>query len=244
MISAYAVGLELLAEAVLAAGVSDIRPRVVYTSGMALTPRCRELALQAFGVAPLDVYAANEVGPIAWECPANRGALHLNDDTQITELVDDEGRRVPDGDSGQVVVTQLLCTGQPLIRYRIGDMTALRRGPCECGRGLRLVEPVAGRTQHVIRSPDGRVINTITVSSILSSAAEVRRYQVRQTGPRELRVLVIPSTNWRDGSDAAVRARFVERLGDAFDYEIVPVADLPLTPGGKFQTIVPLEPGA
>src|SRR3954467_2709837 len=45
MISAYAVGLELLSEAVLAAGVSDIRPRVVYTSGMALTPRCRELAL-------------------------------------------------------------------------------------------------------------------------------------------------------------------------------------------------------
>ena len=80
MISAYAVGLELLAEAVMDAGAHDIRPRIVYTSGTALTPRCRALSARAFGVEPLDVYAANEVGPIAWECPAHRGALHLNAD--------------------------------------------------------------------------------------------------------------------------------------------------------------------
>jgi phenylacetate-coenzyme A ligase PaaK-like adenylate-forming protein len=241
MISAYAVGLELLAEAVLESGATDIRPRILYTSGMALTPRCRELARKAFGIEPFDVYAANEVGPIGWECPHHRGALHLNDDTQITEIVDDDGHRVPDGTSGQVVVTQLLCTAQPLIRYRIGDISSLRSEPCECGRGLRLMEPVEGRTQHTIRSPDGRVINTITVSSILSTVAEIRRYQVRQTAPRDLRVLVVPSSSWKDGSEAAVRARFVERLGDAFEYEIVAVNDLPLTPGGKFQTIVPLD---
>jgi phenylacetate-CoA ligase len=241
MISAYAVGLELLAEAIVEAGVTDIRPRVVYTSGTALTPRCRELTRNAFGVDPLDVYAANEVGPIAWECPSHPGALHLNDDTQITEIVDEAGRRVPDGDSGQVVVTQLLCTAQPLLRYRIGDFSMLRRSRCDCGRGLRLMEPVQGRTLHIIRAPDGRVINTITVSSILSSATEVRRYQVRQTSPRDLTVLIVPSSNWEDGSEAAVRNRFVERLGDAFNYDIVRVADLPLAPSGKFQTIVPLD---
>jgi phenylacetate-CoA ligase len=240
MISAYAVGLELLAEAVLEAGITDLRPRVVYTSGMALTPRCRELAGRAFGVEPLDVYAANEVGPIAWECPVHRGALHLNDDTQITEIVDDEGRRVPLGTSGQVVVTQLLCTAQPLIRYRIGDISSFRPEPCECGRGLRLMDPVEGRSYHIIRAPDGSVINTITVSSILSTTAEIRRYQVRQTTARQLRILVVPDSSWNDTSAAAVRARFTERLGDSFDYEIQLVDDLPLTPGGKFQTIVPL----
>jgi len=243
MISAYAVGLELLAEAVLQAGVTDLRPRVVYTSGMALTPRCRELAARAFGVEPLDVYAANEVGPIAWECPVERGALHLNDDTQITEIVDEEGHRVPAGSSGQVVVTQLLCTAQPLIRYRIGDVSSLRSERCGCGRGLRLMDPVEGRSYHVIRSPEGRVINTITVSSILSTAAEIRRYQVRQTSPRQLRILVVPDSSWSDASEAGVRSRFIERLGDCFEYEIQLVDDLPLTPGGKFQTIVPLAQG-
>jgi phenylacetate-CoA ligase len=241
MLSAYAVGLELLAEAVVEAEVHDIRPRIVYTSGTALTPRCRNLSKRAFGVEPYDVYAANEVGPIAWECPVHRGALHLNDDAQILELVDEAGRRVPPGSSGQVVITQLLCTTQPLIRYRIGDVTSLIVEPCECGRALRLMHPVEGRTRHIIRSPEGMVINNITVSSILSSADEVRRYQVRQTGPRQLRILVVASASWNGESSAAVRARFVERLGDAFEYEIVCVDDLPIAPTGKFQTIVPLE---
>jgi hypothetical protein len=104
------------------------------------------------------------------------------------------------------------------------------------------MEPVQGRPLHVIRAPVGRVINTITVSSILSSAAKVRRYQVRQTSPRDLTILVVPSSTWVDGgSEVAVRNRFLERLGHAFNYEIVRVADLPLAPSGKFQTIVPLD---
>jgi phenylacetate-CoA ligase len=241
MISAYAVALELLAETVLEAGLRDIRPRVVYTSGTALTPRCRSLSSRAFGVDPFDVYATNEVGPIAWECPVRRGALHLNDDAQIVELVDEDGRRVPDGASGQVVVTQLVGMAQPLFRYRIGDLTSLITERCECGRGLRLMHPVEGQTRHIIRSPDGMVINTVTVSSILSSADEIRRYQVRQTGARELRILVVPSASWSSDSPEAVRARFTERLGHAFDYQVVSVDDLPIAPSGKFQTIVPLE---
>ena len=142
---------------------------------------------------------------------------------------------------GQIVVTQLLCTVQPLLRYRVGDLTSLPPEPCECGRAFRLMRPVEGRTRHIIRSPEGVVINNITISSILSSAAEIRRYQVRQTGARELRVLVVPSTQWNAESPAAIRSRFVERLGDAFQYEIVVVDDLPVAPSGKFQTIVPLE---
>src|SRR5689334_3061428 len=241
MISAYAVGLELLAEAVIDAGVQDIRPRIIYTSGTPLTERCRMLSRQAFGVEPLDVYAANEVGPIAWECPVRRGALHLNDDAQITEVVDEEGRRVAPGTSGQIVITQLLCTVQPLLRYRIGDLTSLYPEACECGRAFQLMRPVEGRTRHIIRSPEGVVINNITVSSILSSAAEIRRYQVRQTGLRNLRVLVVPGAHWNADSPDALRSRFVERLGNAFEYEVVCVEELPVAPSGKFQTIVPLE---
>jgi phenylacetate-CoA ligase len=84
-------------------------------------------------VRPFDVYAANEVGPIAWECPQHRGALHLNDDVQWTEILDENDRPVQPGETGQVVVTQLLCRSQPLLRYRIGDLARLLRDRCSCG---------------------------------------------------------------------------------------------------------------
>ena len=46
---------------------------------------------------PSDVYATMETGPLAWECPDSPGDYHLNDDVQLLEIVDDRGRRVPDG---------------------------------------------------------------------------------------------------------------------------------------------------
>jgi phenylacetate-CoA ligase len=122
--SAYAISLELIAEAMLERGIRDIRPNVVFSAAMPLSDRGRAMATEAFGVAPLDVYVAAELGPLGWECPEERGTLHLNDDMQIIEIVDDDGRPVPDGVTGQVVVTQLGCLAQPLLRYRLGDLAA------------------------------------------------------------------------------------------------------------------------
>jgi phenylacetate-CoA ligase len=240
LLSAYGIALELVSEAVVAAGIHDIRPRIVYTSGTALSRRGRELAEQAFAKRPLDVYAANEVGPIAWECPAEPGAMHLNDDLQIIEIVDQEGHPAAPGEVGQVVVTQLLCTTQPLIRYRIGDLARLRPDMCSCGRGLRLMSPVLGRTQHTIRAPDGRTLNTVVISAIMGGIPGVRRYQVRQTGARDLLVLIIPGKGWSAMMEDAIHRGFQERLGDAFRYDILLVDDIRLAPTGKFQTVIPL----
>jgi phenylacetate-CoA ligase len=242
LLSAYGIGLELIAEAVVAAGIRDIRPRIVYTSGTTLSPRGKALAQEAFGVRPLDVYAANEVGPIGWECPKEPGGLHLNDDVQITEFVDEQGRAVPPGEVGQVVVTQLLCLMQPLLRYRIGDLASLRSDPCTCGRGMRLMTPVLGRTLHTIRAPDGRTLNTVVVSAIMGPIPGIRRYQVRQTGPRELLVLVMPGSDWSPATEEAIRRGFGERLGDSFTCQVQNVEDIELAPSGKFQTIIPLGP--
>jgi len=240
LLSAYGIGLELISEAVMAAGIQDIRPRIVYTSGTTLSPRGKALAEAAFGVRPLDVYAANEVGPIGWECPEQPGGLHLNDDVQITEVVDEQGRPVPPGQVGQVVVTQLLCRSQPLLRYHIGDLACLRTDLCTCGRGFRLMSSVLGRTLHTIRAPDGRTLNTVVVSAIMGRIPGIRRYQIKQTGTHELLVLVIPGSEWSPGTEEAIHRGFRERLGESFNYEVRKVEDIQLAPSGKFQTIVPL----
>ena len=241
MLSSYAVALEDLAEAVLDAGVTDIRPRVVYSSAMELTDRCRELCHDAFGVRPLDVYATVETGPVAWECPQNKGVLHLNDDVQIVEIVDADGRSMPDGEPGEIVITQLTCFAQPLIRYRIGDLGYRVPDRCPCGRGLALMGPVAGRTKHTIRTADGRILNSAVIGSCISPFSEVRRWQARQQAPDTLRILLVPSLGWGDTSLGAIRGSLRAKLGQSLMVELVLVSEIPLAPSGKVQTIVPLE---
>ncbi len=238
--SSYAISLELIADALLEHGIRDIRPKVVFSAAMPLSDRGREAAGEAFGVAPLDVYVTAELGTVAWECPEERGTLHLNDDVQIVEILNDRDRPVADGEVGQVVVTQLCCLAQPLLRYRLGDFAAKVPGRCGCGRGLARLSPVQGRTRHVIRTPDGRVLYGMMVSTVVKPFTEVRRWQLRQTGPSTLELLVVPSAAWRPEAAAEIAAQLREKFGRGLVFTVVPVDDIPLAPTGKLQTIVPL----
>ena len=242
--SSYAISLELIADALLEHGITDIRPKVVFSAAMSLSDHGRAAAAEAFGVAPLDVYVTAELGTVAWECPEERGALHLNDDMQIVEILNERDRPVADGEVGHVVVTQLSCLAQPLLRYRLGDLAARIPGTCGCGRGLARLSPVQGRTRHVIRTPDGRVLYGMMVSTVVKPFVEVRRWQLRQTGTNRLELLVVPSAAWRPEAAGEIATQLEEKFGRGLTFEVVPVDDIPLAPSGKLQSIVPLPEGA
>jgi phenylacetate-CoA ligase len=238
--SSYAMSLETIADALLERGITDIRPKVVFSAAMALSDRGRVVVQDAFGVAPLDVYVSVELGTLAWECPEERGALHLNDDMQIVEILDERDRPVPEGETGQVVVTQLCCLAQPLLRYRLGDLAARIPGHCGCGRGLARLSPVQGRTRHVIRTPDGRVLYSMMFGTVVKHFTEVRHWQLRQTAADSLRLLVVPSPTWRPEAADEIARHLTEKFGPGLRFVVEPVEAIPLAPTGKFQTIVPL----
>jgi phenylacetate-CoA ligase len=242
--SSYAISLELIADALLEHGITDIRPKVVFSAAMSLSEHGRAAAAEAFGVAPLDVYVTAELGTLAWECPEERGVLHLNDDMQIVEILNERDRPVADGEVGHVVVTQLCCLAQPLLRYRLGDLAARVPGTCGCGRGLGRLSPVQGRTRHVIRTPDGRVLYGMMVSTVVKPFLEVRRWQLRQTDRNRLELLVVPSATWRPEVASEIAAQLKEKFGRGLQFEVMPVDEIPLAPSGKLQTIVPLSENA
>ncbi len=66
------------------------------------------------------------------------------------EIVDPAGDTVlPDGVTGEVVISTLMREGMPLIRYRTGDLARLLRTPCACGAVGARLDDIRGRDRIV-----------------------------------------------------------------------------------------------
>jgi phenylacetate-CoA ligase len=104
------------------------------------------------GVKVVDIYGLSEVmGPgVSCECRYQMG-LHMAEDHFITEILDPESLQpLPDGEWGEVVITTLTKQCSPLIRYRTHDISRILPGQCWCGRTLRRMDRIAGRTDDML----------------------------------------------------------------------------------------------
>jgi len=111
----------------------------------------RELELR-LGVRAMDNYGLSEIiGPgVAAECEAQDG-LHGWEDHFLFEVIDPEtGKRLPDGEAGELVITTLTKEALPMIRYRTRDITRLVRGRCGCGRHHVRLQKITGRNDDML----------------------------------------------------------------------------------------------
>lgn len=107
---------------------------------------------EALGLTAIDIYGLSEVlGPgVASECVHQNG-LHVFEDHFLIEIVDPATLEpVEDGTPGEVVFTTLTKEGIPVVRYRTRDISRIIPGPCPCGRTMRRMERVTGRTDDML----------------------------------------------------------------------------------------------
>lgn len=95
-------------------------------------------------------YASSETITSFCECEAQQGG-HLLDDLAVVEIVDEQGRVLPAGKTGEVVVTPLRIEGTPLIRFQTGDISFLQNEPCRCGRPTPRLGPILGRRRQMMK---------------------------------------------------------------------------------------------
>jgi phenylacetate-CoA ligase len=99
-----------------------------------------------------DNYGLSEVmGPgVAGEC-LERNGLHIAEDHFLVEWINpDTLEPVKPGEIGEMVITTLTKEAFPVIRYRTRDLTRLISEPCPCGRTMRRMTRVLGRTDDML----------------------------------------------------------------------------------------------
>ncbi|PIE71877.1 MAG: phenylacetate--CoA ligase [Deltaproteobacteria bacterium] len=140
----------------------------------------RELE-DALGIDAVDIYGLSEVmGPgVAIECREAKTGLHIFEDHFIPEIIDPEtGRRLPYGETGELVFTSITKEAFPVIRYRTRDITRLNPEPCICGRTHVRMNRVTGRSDDMLIIRGVNVFPS-QIESILMKSSEIEpHYQL------------------------------------------------------------------
>ena len=151
-ISTYPTYLEKIAST--GTKLSDYGVELVIVHSEQSNAKQREMLAQALDVKVLDEYSSEELTRIALECPNHK--YHLEEDACLIEIIDKDGNKLPDGETGIVCGTNLLNTATPIIRYIQGDLAKItHEKDCPCGSHARILEGVQGRVMDCIETPDG-----------------------------------------------------------------------------------------
>jgi phenylacetate-CoA ligase len=217
-----------------ASGTRIPMPRLwVYMSDR-LSPEGREL-VERRGCVVDSVYGAIEAGTIGFQCEERNG-FHLNVDLCALRVIDGNGRDVPPGEPGDVVISALDNRAMALLNYSLGDRAVLSRDRCPCGRTLPLLERLEGRRSEVVRLADGRELSSLTLEALFG--AELRRTiqaQIDQQTPGRLHWRIVP---FSDADRGALRDALLARgrrvLGAGTTLTVEFVEHIPRTAAGKF----------
>jgi len=176
--SSYAL---LLAEEIEKRGVRDkIHLRKGVIGSERWGEKMRKRIAGELGVELYDIYGLTEIyGPgIGINCQ-KQDAMHMWTDYMHCEIIDPKtGESVPDGETGELVITTLRKEGAPLIRYRTHDLTKIVPGKCECGMDFPRIATIIGRSDDMVKVR-GAIIYPSRVDELLATIDGVSsEYQI------------------------------------------------------------------
>ncbi len=142
-----------VAEDLQKAGLVDkIKLKTAICGAEPWTNEMRSSIEKQLGIKAYDIYGLTEIlGPgVAADCDAHAG-LHIWEDHFLPEILDPATlKAVPEGQSGELVITTLTKEGMPMIRYRTKDLTSLETSKCSCGRTMARIQRFKGRTDDML----------------------------------------------------------------------------------------------
>jgi phenylacetate-CoA ligase len=179
----YALHLaELAADEGIDLAGSPVRMLIVAGEPGGSIPATRERIESVWGARVIDHYGMTEVGPVAVEPLERPGTQVVLEDFYWPEVMEiDSDRPVADREVGELVLTTLVRSGSPLIRYRTGDVVKARRDP---GGMLLLEGGILGRTDDMIHVR-GNNLYPAAIEAVVRRFADVAEFRivVDRSGP-------------------------------------------------------------
>lgn len=173
-----------------------------------------------------DHVGMTEVGAYGYSCSQQNG-IHVNEEQFLAEVIDsDTLEPVRDGESGELVLTNLGRYGFPLIRYRTGDRVTKSSKPCECGNPFVFFQGgIIGRADDMI-IVRGVNIFPQSIESIVREFPQITEFRIVYSTLEEMNQVSV-QIEATDDISLELKVRLRERIGLRIEVEQVEPGTLP-----------------
>lgn len=230
----YPSSLFALGKYILEKNLSPLKPKLVITTAETLLPNQRTIIEKAFGNCVLaDQYGCTEMTLFVSQCEF--GSYHVNPEHGHIEVLDENGNKA---DYGEIITTGFLNKAMPLIRYRLGDTVRLviNQGQCRCGRSFQVVDEIVGRTDDILKTPDGKPLGRL--DPIFKGMPGIYETQIIQTKLDTIEIMVVVDNK----EDPTIRDSLLyearKRIGQPMQICIYYVDEIEKEKNGKFKTVI------
>jgi phenylacetate-CoA ligase len=184
----YALRLaEVAAEYSIDIANSSIKRVICAGEPGANIPSTKKRIEDCWGAKCFDHTGMTEVGPTGFECESQPAGIHLIESEFLIEVIDPITEKpLPEGEKGELVITNLGRYSMPVFRYRTGDLVKLNPAPCDCGRTfIRADGGILGRVDDmfVVR---GINVFPSAIENIIRNHPHVAEFRVEIFKEREM----------------------------------------------------------
>ena len=222
-----------LAERIEAGKVSPVRIPVICVTAEPLYDFQRKKIETVLADRVYARYGSREVGTAAFECHRQNG-LHIISESVYIEIVPAAG----DAQLGVVLVTDLLNTAMPLIRYRMGDLGRLDDAACDCGLGTPRLLQIQGRETDIIWRPDGTGLPGTEIVGMVRLSCFRTKVQVVQEKLNEIVVRIEDMSGQHHDNIQQLLECFRREIGADIHYRVEQVNKIERAPSGKYRYVI------
>lgn len=213
-------------------------PKAAICTAEPLLAQQRQTIQEVLGCPVFEHYGARDFGMLAAECESHQG-LHLNPESAYVEFQPIEGAEVPG--LNELLVTDLLNYGMPLIRYKVNDCSMPGPEKCSCGRGYSSIQPIAGRTVDNFRLSNGDIVPGVALTNrVLKVCPGLKKVQVIQESLVKFRVRYVPGTEFTGAEMDLLRQNLRIFLPGNLEWNFERVGDIEREPSGKTRFCISL----
>ena len=216
--------------------LEPIHVEKIFCTAETLFPHQRRILSNVFEGEVFNLYCTREHGCIGFECDRHDG-FHIDTGSVYVEIIS-SGKKISE-EKGEIVITDLLNYGMPLLRSKIGDVGSLSTEFCDCGCALPKLQSFSGRVTDQLYRSDGKIVSGLMLLDMVSDVPEVKWFQVIQHSFTDFDFLLVADDGYGANIEEKIYREMKGFLGENISVNIKIVPEIKRNQNsGKYQEVI------